>query len=167
MIESGVGLVLRNMKKCIKCKIDKELAEFYKESGMKDGHRNSCKKCRDSQRKDRRGNNRSEYNAYMVKHRKEHPLSQKQKDQAASRSLKHRYGITLEEYTQILESQGGHCLLCPKKTDNGRRLCVDHCHASGKVRGILCGGHNAAIAILDNPRLLNEAMTYLGKVAKG
>jgi hypothetical protein len=154
------------MKTCTKCNIEKELTEFYKESRTKDGHRNQCKACRDSSRTDRKGENAAIYAAYMRKHRKEHPLSQKQKDQGVSRSLKHRYGITLEEYHQILESQGGHCLLCPRRTDNGRRLCVDHCHTSGKVRGILCAGHNAAIAILDNPKLFSRAMAYLGKIGQ-
>lgn len=143
------------------CNIEKHLIEFPKETRMRDGCRNNCKKCRDSSRTDRKGRNKKTYNAHMRKYRKNRILSQKQRDQATSSLLKSRYGITLEEYRQRLEAQGGHCFLCPKKSDGGRRLSVDHNHATGKIRGILCDGCNRTIAILDNPDLFSKAIAYL------
>lgn len=69
-----------------------------------------------------------------------------------------QYGLTPETYAALLESQGGHCALCPQ-TD---KLCVDHDHATGAVRGILCGRHNRAIGALgDTLADLEAVVTYL------
>jgi len=46
-------------------------------------------------------------------------------------------GVTDAEYARLLEAQGGHCALCPN-TPKTRRLHVDHDHATGRVRGLLC-----------------------------
>jgi len=70
-----------------------------------------------------------------------------------------RYGLTLEEYRAILARQGGVCAIC-RRAD--RRLCVDHCHATGKVRGFLCGPCNTGLGCLgDNPEFLRAAIEYL------
>jgi Recombination endonuclease VII len=46
-------------------------------------------------------------------------------------------GVTDEEYARLLAAQGGHCALCPNEPKT-RRLHVDHDHATGRVRGLLC-----------------------------
>jgi hypothetical protein len=46
-------------------------------------------------------------------------------------------GVTDEQYAAMLDAQGGHCALCPS-TPKTRRLHVDHDHATGKLRGLLC-----------------------------
>jgi hypothetical protein len=78
--------------------------------------------------------------------------------------LKADYGITTPEYNAILESQGGTCALCDK-TDSGRKgqpLFVDHCHETGKIRGLLCRDHNTAIGHLgDNLASLQRVVSYL------
>lgn len=48
------------------------------------------------------------------------------------------YGITASEYAQVLEYQGGKCYICQRATGARRRLAVDHCHRTGRVRGLLC-----------------------------
>jgi hypothetical protein len=53
-------------------------------------------------------------------------------------------GVTDEEYARLLAAQGGHCALCPN-TPKTRRLHVDHDHATGKVRGLLCHRCNRAL----------------------
>jgi hypothetical protein len=53
-------------------------------------------------------------------------------------------GVTDAEYARLLEAQGGHCALCPN-TPKTRRLHVDHDHATGKVRGLLCHRCNRAL----------------------
>ena len=70
------------------------------------------------------------------------------------------YGITIADYNAILERQGGVCAICKKHP--GETLCVDHCHATGKVRGLLCRKCNAAIGFLeDDPRNARAAAAYL------
>ena len=72
------------------------------------------------------------------------------------------YGISLEEYYQRLEEQGGTCYLCPATPPTNTRkkfLCVDHDHETGKVRGLLCDKCNRGLGLLgdDADRLLRAA----------
>lgn len=61
--------------------------------------------------------------------------------------MKYRYGIVPEEYDAILQSQGGVCAIC-KRVNSLGRLHIDHCHTTGRVRGLLCHNCNKAIGHL-------------------
>lgn len=74
--------------------------------------------------------------------RREHSRKYAQSDKRHHRDLMAKYGITLAEYEATLEAQGGVCAICGG-VDN-RRLNVDHCHKTGRVRGLLCTGCNGA-----------------------
>lgn len=65
----------------------------------------------------------------------------------------------------MLKTQGGRCAICPKKVSlDGKALSVDHCHTSGKIRGLLCSECNRGIGYFtDNPELLEAAAAYLKK----
>jgi hypothetical protein len=85
--------------------------------------------------------------------------------QARSRAfnLSRRYGVTLDEYNKLFSAQGGMCALC-KRHPGKRRLSVDHCHTSGKVRGLLCDACNRGLGLLqDSPALLCAAIQYLSR----
>jgi len=74
------------------------------------------------------------------------------------------YGITLSEYDRLYELQSGLCAICnlPQTSKRKTRLCVDHDHASGKVRGLLCSECNVGIGLLkDDEKILNSAINYL------
>lgn len=76
------------------------------------------------------------------------------------------YGICLEEYEAMLVSQNGVCAICscepPKHWK--KRLNVDHCHTTGKVRGLLCDACNRGIGLLkDSATILNNAILYLAR----
>ena len=83
--------------------------------------------------------------------------------------LKKKYGINLEEYNELLESQNHVCLICGKsenhihnKTKKKTDLAVDHCHDTGKIRGLLCTNCNIGIGYFkNNPELLITAADYL------
>ena len=80
------------------------------------------------------------------------------------RNLKHFYGITLEDVVSMIDAQGNRCLCC--KTEFGllkaHKPCVDHCHATGKVRGILCNLCNRLLGFAaDNPEILRTCADYL------
>jgi hypothetical protein len=84
--------------------------------------------------------------------------------------LRLRYGITLAEKSALLEAQGGKCALCVKPlSDNllGRTDAhVDHCHESGRVRGILCFTCNKALGMLgDTLDSMERVVTYLKRAA--
>jgi hypothetical protein len=78
--------------------------------------------------------------------------------------LKKMFGITLEEYNSLRESQGYSCAICGKsEEDTHSDLAVDHCHVSGKIRGLLCASCNMALGLLkDDKQLLQSAIKYLG-----
>lgn len=57
--------------------------------------------------------------------------------------LKLKYGLTLEDYQDLLDLQGGTCGICTKTPEQeGKNLAVDHDHVTGEVRGLLCSYHN-------------------------
>lgn len=77
--------------------------------------------------------------------------------------LKANYGLTIEDYEARLASQGGGCAICGAKVcPTGRQMSVDHDHATGRVRGILCARCNHGLGqFRDNPDLLRAAINYL------
>lgn len=77
------------------------------------------------------------------------------------KALCKQYGITVEEYDQMVENQNGVCAICEKPCASGRRLAVDHDHVTGKVRGLLCGACNRIIGHLDNKVWRDAALNYL------
>lgn len=75
------------------------------------------------------------------------------------------YGITVEQYDEMLVAQGGVCAICKTlpEADGRTPLQVDHDHSTGRIRGLLCSPCNTAIGSLrDDPQLLAAAMEYLG-----
>lgn len=73
--------------------------------------------------------------------------------------LKRSYGITLLERNEMALKQNNRCLICDKETP---KLVVDHCHTTGKIRGLLCKRCNTAIGMLgDTPEGLQRAIDYL------
>jgi hypothetical protein len=77
-----------------------------------------------------------------------------------------RYGIefSVDEYDAMLLSQGGVCAVC-LTNPSGRRLAVDHCHGSGRVRGLLCDYCNRRLLIARNTvEVLKRAVAYLSDV---
>jgi len=72
-----------------------------------------------------------------------------------------RYGITLAEFETMNEAQNGLCAICDKQP-NREFLDVDHCHETGKVRGLLCNKCNQALGLLgDDLSIVMRVYTYL------
>lgn len=89
----------------------------------------------------------------------------KQFDDRRDGIIRRQYGITLDEYNQMLENQDYKCAICGNEDEvEGRRLAIDHCHTEGKVRGLLCGKCNRGLGLFyDNATLLKNAISYLDK----
>lgn len=75
-----------------------------------------------------------------------------------------KYGVTQEMYLSMIAKQGGGCAICgASESTGGRRLAIDHCHITGKVRGVLCEKCNFGLGhFADDPNLLKNAIAYLG-----
>jgi len=144
------------VKRCGKCKEYKPLGDFYSLKNSRDGKGYRCKPC-DSQAK--------------IKWIKDNP--EKYQESQRRNNLKQKYGITLEEYYSLLDKQGGVCAICgvdkncyDSKGAGGLidNFAVDHCHRTGKVRGLLCNQCNRGLGMLgDNLENLKKAYEYLQK----
>jgi len=94
-------------------------------------------------------------------------LNKKRKEQNRELYYKKRYGITLLEYNTLLVNQDYKCAICKVSESNikhGRNtyFAVDHCHITGKVRGLLCYKCNSVLGFVnDDIKCLNNAIKYL------
>jgi len=112
-------------RQCVDCKKFKPVTEFWKNSKRKDGLKVDCKDCAQA------------YNAaYHAKNKASIGLRHRK------RQLKDKFGLTLEQYDDILKLQGNSCALCGNLCQTGKSLAVDHDHNTGKVRGLLCAECN-------------------------
>jgi hypothetical protein len=129
-------------KTCTKCGIKKPLLEFHKQADGKLGRRGDCAECSCIQKK---------------------KLHAKDPLKARNANLKRYYGITLDDYLEILEAQNGRCAICGTDTPSGKGVFhVDHCHNSGQVRGLLCHSCNVGLGhFKDQESLLLKATLYL------
>lgn len=86
-----------------------------------------------------------------------------------ARALRESFGISMEEFNAMHEAQDGKCAICGSSdagTRHGKKkaLAVDHCHKSGKIRGLLCEPCNQGIGKLkDDPSTLRKAVDYIEK----
>ena len=84
-----------------------------------------------------------------------------------SKHLKRKYGISVEEYERRLSEQNGRCKICNRTPEEVQdktawRLAVDHCHTTGKVRGLLCRPCNTAIGQLqESADIIQKALEYV------
>lgn len=143
-------------KFCPRCGEDKPLSEWtVRKSGHRIGqavaHCNTC-------------------NNHGMKKRKERDPTLYRRIEWPSK-LKTLYGITVDQYYQMLKEQGGGCATCGVKTPGGRgykrmgkpeMFYVDHCHSTGRVRGLLCNSCNRGIGFLrDDAGLAIKIAEYL------
>lgn len=84
---------------------------------------------------------------------------QRYRDNWNKHVLRYRYGITVAQYDKMLKDQNGVCKICNRfrLSAQQRRMGVDHCHTTGKIRGILCDWCNSAISRFDDDVTLVEA----------
>lgn len=74
------------------------------------------------------------------------------------------YGLTTADFVRHFAAQKGLCAICSKPNERRRRLAVDHCHTSGRVRGLLCDACNNMLGMAgENPTILRAAADYLAR----
>ena len=149
--------IILPLKRWSKCHNHKPRSEFGVESRRPDGLRCFCRECGKKQSKEYR--QRPE----VRKRRRAHFRRPEQLAYRRSYALVRRFGITLEEYGALLESQQGRCAICGTDKPNGRwnTFHVDHCHKTGAIRGLLCHGCNAALGQFgDNEEGIRSVLKY-------
>lgn len=126
-------------KRCTRCKEDKDLEDYHRDRSKKDGRKTRCAECE----------NACKRQAYDPKKRKNWDLIR-------------RYGIDLTEYDAMEARQDGLCAIC--LAEPAETLNVDHCHDTGTIRGLLCGGCNVALGLLkEKPETIARAALYVAR----
>jgi hypothetical protein len=130
---------------CRVCETDKPVTDFYW-SGDKGRYAFDCKECRSNRERAKNA-------------------TPEARQKLRSYNIRRKYGMTVEDFDAMLAAQGGGCAICGvAENPDALSLAIDHCHDTGRIRGILCGPCNKAIGLLrDDPRLLRKAVTYLGR----
>lgn len=132
-------------KKCRICQIEKPLERFQFRKD-KQIFRTECKNCQTKQ---------SNLRPSAIQWRKKNKQRHKKYD------LKRFYGMSLEQFENMKKAQNNKCLICCKVFKSPH---VDHCHVTGKIRGLLCNLCNVGLgAFKDNLVSLQNAINYLKK----
>tara|TARA_R110002167_G_scaffold71719_2_gene202249 strand:- start:34 stop:438 length:405 start_codon:yes stop_codon:yes gene_type:complete len=134
------------MKKCSKCKEEKEFSEFYKDKRSPDNLGYTCKVCSKTKNAQYYIDNKTKFKVY---------------------NLSKNYGVSQEDFIALLKEQDSRCKICGVNTleESGKTLHLDHCHDSGKVRGLLCQTCNTGLGhFRDNVSNLKKAIKYLEEV---
>lgn len=143
------------MRTCSKCNIEKPKTEFYK------GKQASCKLCDKarssrwkSENKDRK--RKTDKLWYLRNKEKVHNIGMG------------KYGITTADYNIMLKAQNNCCKICNRhELEFTKKLAVDHCHYSGKIRGLLCTYCNRGLGFFkDNIDTLKAAILFLEQFKK-
>lgn len=136
---------------CTGCNETKGVTEFHKRASRPSGRVSRCKECTNT--------------AQSALQKTEDTRLYNRKDK-----LWRNFGLTLEAYDKLLKDQNGVCAICkgPERflSRNGfpKHMAVDHCHKTGRVRGLLCHHCNTGIGNLnDSVELLKDAIRYLEK----
>lgn len=165
-------------KLCGDCKQSKPVSEFNKHYGKP---RSTCKKCHSASSGAWNYRNKEHRAPYVKKwhaenqdsvraNRKKYEANMtpeqiaRRKDYLYWRHIKRNYGLTPESFQEKLDKQGGVCALCRKLGRIGRngKFYVDHCHDTGRVRGLVCRPCNTSLGILgDTPEKMERVMRYL------
>ena len=89
--------------------------------------------------------------------------AQRNTDRFKEYKLKHRFGLSGYEYNSLLEKQNYRCAICGVHSDEyHQNLSVDHCHTTGKIRGLLCSDCNFMLGrAKDNINTLLKGVSYL------
>lgn len=164
---------------CSKCAKDKPDSDFYKHPSIKpDGIRKYCGDCRKDYRKkahlEHPDRNRQIAKAWAAKNRAKLNEQARRnralnKERFKAYAIKSQFGMSPEEWQDIFSRQNGKCAICllpetSKLRGEVKTLSVDHHHASGKNRGLLCSRCNTGIGKLrDNPEILRSAADYIEK----
>lgn len=144
------------MRTCAKCLQSKDIEDFYFRNKKKNLRSSYCKLCFH----EINGNyKRKTLTKTQIQQKREY---EKNKDRYRDKLYQKNYGITLRQYNEMLEIQNNICRICFGVNENGRYLDVDHCHKTGKIRGLLCNSCNRLLSnAKDDTVLLESAIKYL------
>ena len=161
----------KESRTCRKCGVHKPADCFGKRGVNNPALRSKCRECAGAYRRERYVEDPERYCVAARKWCRDNAAKhaatkaawvRKNLDKHATYSRKVLYGMTKTEFDVLLASQKGVCAICGGPPVGRRNLSVDHCHETGKIRGLLCGPCNTGIGQLkDDPEIVQKALLYL------
>lgn len=142
----------KKSKSCNKCLQVKPMDQFFRDASRNDIRASVCKVCKTESSEAWRKTNKTRYNARFREYNKKH----------YHRLRLQRYKLTVLDYSDMLANQKDVCAICKKPPPPNKPFCVDHCHDSGRVRGLLCYSCNRGISYMENSDLFEICLKYLG-----
>ena len=154
---STLSLVSEAVKRCPRCEQEKFSSAFGKDKSKKTGLSSYCLDCVNANRKIHYAKNPAKEKHKLTEYYKFN------KEKFRAYSLKALYGVSAEKYKEMQAQQGHMCQICKTHESNlKRKLFADHCHETGKVRGLLCQYCNTMLGnAKDNVLVLQSAINYL------
>lgn len=158
------GLTPAGTQRCPRCALVLPVGAFHSNVSTKSGRSSYCRGCRSTFNVERRKALAPDLAKEIGKRlyaRRKPKLTPEYRRQAM---LKFRYGVSIQRYEAMLVAQGGRCAICGRSAfdSTGRRLCVDHDHGTGRVRGLLCMRCNRGIGHFeDSVTTIRAALKYL------
>jgi hypothetical protein len=154
------------MKNCTKCSNQKPLSEYNKNKKRKDGLSAWCKSCTKLSSAKWYKINANK----VIARSRQWALSNQEKKKLNSRKshLKRKYNMSLEDEKKLIDNQKNKCAICNiEMITEQSKFHIDHCHNSGKVRGVLCNSCNTGLGMFkDSQEYLKSAVKYLKKHQK-
>ena len=159
-------------KYCNRCDTTKPVSEFNKNAKNKDSLAYYCRQCASQTAKDWYEINKEKAKKSKKAWREKNPDYFKEYGERR-RSL--RYGITIEQYNDLLDQQNNRCAICRQENEDGKPFHIDHDHSCCKgigscgecVRGLLCSHCNWMLGYArDNPETLEEGANYVKRHAR-
>lgn len=128
---------------CGNCKIEKELHDFnIRRKNNKIYYQSYCKDC-----------------ASRLKTK----WSRENKSHLRSYKINRKYNLSKDQYDDLYWSQNGNCAICKIPLIIGKLTHVDHCHETGRIRGLLCTNCNTGLGIFEKFKKMPEVYEYLNK----
>lgn len=174
------------LKECHRCRVVLTFASFHRNKESRDGHRSTCKRCTIAYQRARNSAIKEDYSPKLTKLffdeqarvqecsvcRNVLPFDDFYKNATKRQGINSEckmcrrfyiisslYGLSRAKYEAMVSEQRGMCAICGTAMDVPH---VDHCHATGKIRGLLCSGCNTGIGQLgDSPDRCEAAAAYL------
>lgn len=162
-LQEAEALHSEGLRRCITCDVVKSESLFSVQTRARYGLAGRCKDCINEQ-------NRSYYDKHkdpaklrersLARYYRDPPEVRKRKNWESK--LWYSYRLTPEAWHNMLKEQSGRCEICDDPMIGPRNVHVDHCHTTGRVRGLLCSPCNVGLgAFRDDPARLAAAIDYL------
>lgn len=167
---------LMGVRTCYTCQQQKPIEDFRRRKNRPLGRGYQCAACAREQVYAWKNKNPIKRRAQQARRRKKHPdkfrdAMRRWRANNPHSSVRNNHGISVAQYLTLVTAQAGKCAICgtDKPAGRGKKLCVDHCHATNKIRGLLCHTCNSGLGFVERFQrhsLMPVVLAYLSRTSR-